>query len=62
MTNLEYPDAETIHTLHTDIVASDTETEPGVHSPDDVESALEYIRGRGFFGQGRRRFTKRPPT
>lgn len=52
MTNLEYPDAETIHTLHADIVASDADTESGVHSPDDVESALEYIRGCGFFGQG----------
>lgn len=47
---MEYPTAEDIHSLHDTVVEEDTDAEPGVRTPDAVESALVYI-SEGYFGQ-----------
>lgn len=47
---VDYPDADEIHAIHERIVERSPETEPGVRSPEAVESALAYI-SEGYFGQ-----------
>lgn len=47
---IEYPSAEDIHAIHERIVARSDETEPGVRTPEAVESALTYI-SKGYFDE-----------
>lgn len=47
---LVYPELADVLSIHEDIVAEDPESEPGVRSPDAVDSALTYI-SVGYFGQ-----------
>lgn len=48
--DLLYPTAEDVLAIHEDVVASDPGTEPGVRTPESVESALAYV-SEGYFGQ-----------
>ena len=50
MRDIEYPTTEDIHSLHDTVVEEDADAEPGVRTPDAVESALVYI-SEGYFGQ-----------
>lgn len=51
--DLYYPTVDSILTIHEDIVREDQETEPGVRSPEVIESALTYI-SVGYFGEAPR--------
>ena len=46
----EYPTVDDIHAAHARIVARNDDTEPGVRTPDAVESALVYV-SEGYFGE-----------
>lgn len=47
---MEYPVPEDVHAIHRAVIESDTKTEPGVRTPEAVESALLYV-SEGYFGQ-----------
>ena len=51
--DLFYPTVDGILTIHEDIVREDKQTEPGVRSPEVIESALTYI-SVGYFGEAPR--------
>lgn len=44
-----YPTAADIETVHADIVAESEPTEPGVRTPEAIDSALTYV-SEGYFG------------
>lgn len=48
--NLIYPTSADIFSIHEDIVAESPQTNPGVRSPEVIESALTYI-SVGYFEQ-----------
>lgn len=47
---IEYPSADDIHAIHERIVVRSDKTEPGVRTPEAVESALTYI-SEGYFDE-----------
>ena len=47
---MEYPTTEDVHAIHRAVVESDARTEPGVRTPEAVESTLLYV-SEGYFGQ-----------
>ncbi|MFC7192843.1 type II toxin-antitoxin system death-on-curing family toxin [Halocatena marina] len=50
MVRIEYPTPEDIMDIHEVVVTSDTETDPGVKSPGDIEFAVDYI-SKGYYGK-----------
>ena len=49
-TDLVFPTLADVLSIHEDIVAEDPESEPGVRSPEAVQSALTYV-SVGYFGE-----------
>lgn len=49
--DLLYPSRADVLAIHEDIIAEDPAAEPGVRSPEAVESAITYI-SEGYFGEG----------
>lgn len=49
-TSVEYPTADEIHAIHERVVEQNDATEPGIRTPEAIESTLTYISA-GYFGQ-----------
>jgi death-on-curing protein len=49
-TDLFYPTRKDVLVIHEDIIAEDPAAEPGVRSPDAVDSALTYV-SEGYYGE-----------
>lgn len=48
--HLVFPELADVLSIHEDIIAEDPHSEPGVRSPEAVNSALTYV-SVGYFGQ-----------